>query len=350
MKTVIVGMSGGVDSSVAAYILTKNGYRVIGCTVRMTTTANVGSDAEAVCRHLGIEHIYTDFTEQFKANVIDYFTDAYQNGYTPNPCVVCNATVKWEALCCASREHRADFIATGHYARIDKHPLTDRFALKRDLQQIKDQTYALYALNQKQLAMTLFPLCDLQKDEVRKIAREVGLPVADKPDSQDICFIPDNDYARFITEHVTHNGETIRHEEGDFVDLNGHVLGRHKGIIHYTVGQRKGLGISLGKPMFVSRIDAQNNTVMLADDAELFSSEFEIQDIKYMAFSETEIASASPLSVKIRYAHKASSCTVIVPKNDRLRCTLAAPQRAITPGQAAVFYHGDFIAFGGIIV
>ncbi len=337
-KKVIVGMSGGVDSSVACQILKEQGYSVIGVTM-LCSSFSSAEDAQKVAQSLNIPHHVIDFSNQFKDKVIDYFISEYLSGKTPNPCVVCNKFVKWESLLKAAEDLSANFVATGHYAKIINHPQTNRLCLKRT--DTKDQTYVLYGLSQKQLSRTLMPIGDYSKHEVRKIAAQIGLEVADKPDSQEICFVPDKDYAGYIKENYKMNIA-----EGDFLDINGKPIGRHKGIIHYTIGQRKGLGISFGKHMYVKAIDAKSNTVTLGDDSDLFSDTLTAKDFNFMALETLD----TPIRclAKIRYAHNATECTASI-IDGFLHCKFDKVQRAITPGQAVVLYEDDMVLGGGII-
>lgn len=357
MKKVVVGMSGGVDSSVAAYLLKKQGYDVIGVTMKIWQEPDVCSreenggccglraveDAKRVAEKLEIPYYVMDFREEFQKNVIDYFTESYLCGKTPNPCIACNRYVKWEALLQRSMQIGADFIATGHYARIERLQ-NGRYAVKNSVTAQKDQTYALYNLTQEQLAHTLMPIGAYKKDEIRKIAREIGLPVAEKKDSQDICFIPDGDYAKFIR----HSAPERMQGAGDFVLSDGTVVGRHEGIVCYTIGQRRGLNIALGKRMFVNRIDAEKNQVILGDDDEVFTHHLYATDWNCMAvekFSEEETYLA-----KIRYSHGGTKCTVKQEEADVFRLDFKEPVRAVTPGQAVVLYQGDYVAGGGVIL
>jgi len=358
LKTrVVIGMSGGVDSSAAACLLLEQGYDVIGVTMQIWQDESIEviqaqngccgltavDDARRVAECLNIPYYVLNFKEDFRRYVIDNFISEYIHGRTPNPCIACNRFVKWESLLSKARQIGADYIATGHYAHIRKHPVTGRLSVKCSAAQGKDQSYALYSLTQEQLAATLLPLGEFRKEQVREIAEANNLLVANKPDSQDICFVPDGDYARFITEH---SQEVI--PEGNFINEAGSVLGRHKGIIHYTVGQRKGLGIAFGKPMYVKCINALDNTVTLSED--ICVSEMTVNDVNWMAYMPFE--GAFRLSVKIRYNHKAVACTTNVYNDggkEKIRCRFDEPQRAVTPGQAAVFYEGEYIVFGGVI-
>ncbi|MGL4343691.1 MAG: tRNA 2-thiouridine(34) synthase MnmA [Cellulosilyticaceae bacterium] len=354
-KKVVVGMSGGVDSSVAAYLLKEQGYEVIGMTMQIWEKdaeedkdggccgLSAVDDARRVCQKLDIPHYVMNFRDDFKRDVIDYFIEEYQCGRTPNPCIACNRYVKWESMLKKSLQIGADYIATGHYARIVQDETTNRFVLKQSKTLAKDQTYALYNLTQDQLAHTLMPLGDYTKDEVRAIAQEIGLAVASKPDSQEICFVPDNDYAKYIEETT---GKKF--PKGKFVNKNGKVLGEHQGIIHYTIGQRKGLGISYGKPLFVSKIDTKNNTVVVGDDADIFTCEVYANKLNFMPFEALE--SKMSLTAKIRYSHRPAACTIEMIDEDTVKCIFEEPQRAITPGQAIVFYAEDRVVGGGTII
>lgn len=353
---VVVGMSGGVDSSVAAYLLKEEGYEVIGVTMQIwqdeeneVQEENGGccglsavDDARRVADALGIPYYVMNFKQEFKTNVIDYFVDAYQKGHTPNPCIACNRYVKWESLLRRSMEIGADFIATGHYAQIEQLE-NGRYAVKKSVTAAKDQTYALYNLTQYQLAHTLMPVGGYTKDEIREIAERIGLPVAGKPDSQEICFVPDNDYARFIEETTQKAAKP-----GNFVSRSGEVLGRHRGIIHYTVGQRKGLNLSMGHPVFVLEIRPDTNEVVIGDGTEVFSHTLRANGVNYMALPE--FPENTELMAKIRYNHKGSVCKVKLTGEDELVCSFEEAQRAVTPGQAVVLYHGEYVAGGGTIL
>ncbi|MGI6071074.1 MAG: tRNA 2-thiouridine(34) synthase MnmA [Blautia sp.] len=350
-KKIVIGMSGGVDSSVAAYLLKKAGYEVAGVTMQTwgaktqdeaERTPGIAEDAKRVASALGISHEVVDFHEVFEKHVMDYFVREYLCGRTPNPCVVCNHYVKWEALLSYARSIGADGIATGHYARV--HRLGNgRYTLRRAAGDKKDQTYALYQLSQEQLSHTLMPVGNYTKDQIREIADQIGLEVANKPDSQEICFIPDHDYASFIRRRTG-----ILPEEGNFVDGEGTVLGRHKGIIHYTVGQRKGLGIALGRPVFVKEIRPKTNEVVLADNAEVFAPALTCNQLKFMGMENIE--DGMEVFAKIRYNHQGAPCTLYKRGEDLVECRFREPQRAITPGQAVVFYREDYVLGGGTIV
>ena len=300
-------------------------------------------DARRVADWLEIPYYVMNFKSEFRKNVMDYFTAEYLKGRTPNPCIACNRYVKWEALLERSMAIGADYIATGHYARIEKHPVTGRYSIKASVTATKDQTYALYRLTQEQLERTLMPVGSYEKDEIRKIAVNIDDFIAKKSDSQDICFIPDGDYGAFLERERGKN-----HCPGNFVDMEGNILGQHKGLIYYTVGQRKGLGIAFGKPMYVYGLDVDKNEVILCDNETLFSRTVYANQINCM--SVPEFTDGMRFRGKIRYSHKMADCTVRMVGEDLLECTFDEPQRAITPGQALVLYDGEYVAGGGTIL
>lgn len=355
-KKVVIGMSGGVDSSVAAYLLKEAGYDVIGVTMQIwqdeeeyMQEENGGccglsavDDARRVANKLEIPYYVMNFKDTFKKNVMDYFVSEYLKGRTPNPCIACNRYVKWEALLKRSLDIGADYIATGHYARVVKLE-NQRYALKKSATATKDQTYALYNLTQNQLQHTLMPVGEYTKDHIRKIAEEIDLQVANKPDSQEICFIPDNDYATFIE---TETKKTIR--PGNVVDLEGNIVGRHKGITHYTVGQRKGLNLSFGKPIFVVEIRPETNEVVIGDNEDVFSKVLYANNLNFMAIENLE--GDMEVNAKIRYSHAGAKATIRKVDDDIVECFFDSPQRAITPGQAVVFYDGEYVVGGGTII
>ncbi len=355
-KKVVVGMSGGVDSSVAAYLLKQQGYDVIGITMNVWQGLSESesecdiqngccgvfavSDARRVCEMLDIPHYVLNFKDIFKQKVVEYFANEYLKGLTPNPCIACNRYIKWETLLSKAMQLGADYIATGHYATVAFNEQTGRFFLKKSVAANKDQTYALYSLTQEQLKHTLMPVGAYTKEEVRNIAKDIGLKVANKPDSQEICFVPNGEYGDFIKKY-----KNINVSEGNFIDINDNVLGKHKGIIYYTVGQRKKLGEWFGKRMYVKKINILDNTVTLSDNDALFENELFANDINLMYVDKINNPIAA--KVKIRYNQKATDCIISI-KNNIAHCKFTQPQRAITPGQAVVFYDlNDIICIGG---
>ena len=349
-------MSGGVDSSVAAWLLLQKGYDVMGVTMQIwqdevpeQVEENGGccglsavDDARRVASRLEIPYYVMNFKQDFKENVIDYFMDEYLKGHTPNPCIACNRYVKWESLLKRSMDIGADYIATGHYARIEKLP-NGRYALRKSATSAKDQTYALYNLTQEQLSKTLMPVGEYTKDQIRTFAEELGLPVAHKPDSQEICFVPDGDYAKFIEEN---SGKKI--PEGNFVWTDGTVIGKHKGITHYTIGQRKGLGLAMGRPAVVTEIRPETGEVVIGEADDVFRTTLRADRLNWM--SVPDIEGEVRFLAKIRYNHSGSMCTVRKIEEDLVECTFDEPVRAVTPGQAVVFYDGDYVAGGGTIL
>lgn len=355
-KKVVVGMSGGVDSSVAAYLLKQQGYDVVGVTMQIwqdeshEEIENKGGccglsavdDARRVAAMLDIPYYVMNFKNEFKRDVIDYFVREYLAGRTPNPCIACNRYVKWESLLTRSIQIGADYIATGHYARICELP-NGRYAIRNSVTAKKDQTYALYNLTQEQLKRTLMPIGDYTKEQVRKIAEDIGLMVAGKPDSMEICFVPDNDYASFIE-----NETGVTSVPGDFVDVDGNVIGKHKGVIHYTVGQRKGLGIALGKPAFVVAIRPEQNQVVIGEDRDVYTERLYANNLNFM--SVDNITEPVHVKAKIRYSHEGAYCTVRKIDSDTIECIFDQPVRAVTPGQAVVLYDGEYVLGGGTII
>ncbi len=350
-------MSGGVDSSVAAYLLKEQGYDVIGVTMQIwqdeetaVKEENGGccgltavDDARRVAEHLDIPYYVMNFKREFKCHVMDYFVEEYLQGRTPNPCIACNRYVKWESLLKRSLDIGADYIATGHYARIDR-MANGRFAIRNSVTAAKDQTYALYNLTQEQLAHTLMPVGEYTKDEIRRMAEEAGLPVAHKPDSQEICFVPDNDYAGFIDREA---GDRVP-GPGHFVDIDGRILGQHKGITHYTVGQRKGLDLPMGRRVFVTAIRPETNEVVIGENEDVFTSTVLCDRVNYMGMAD--LAEPRRVLAKIRYNHMGEYCLIEKQADGSVLCTFERPVRASTPGQAVVFYDGEYVLGGGTIL
>lgn len=354
-KKAIIAMSGGVDSSVAAYLTKKAGYDCIGATMKLFHNEDAGisreksccsledvEDARSVAYDLNIPYYVFNFAADFREAVMDKFAAAYESGATPNPCIDCNRYLKFEKLLLRARELNADYVVTGHYARIVRDEKSGRYLLKKAADASKDQSYVLYSLTQEQLAHTLFPLGELTKEQVRLIAEGQGFVNAKKHDSQDICFVPEGSYADFIEEYT---GK--KYPEGDFVDSNGKVLGRHRGIIRYTVGQRKGLGLALPQPMYVCGIDTERNIVRLGLKEELYSRELMVRDINLI--SEERLSGTRRLSVKVRYRQKEEPASVTQLDSNTLKIEFETPQRAVTKGQAAVIYDGDTVVGGGVI-
>lgn len=353
MKSVLIGMSGGVDSSVAAALLRDAGYRVIGATMRLWSysdsenSAHEGccseaavEDARRVCDKLGIDFYVMNFKDEFREKVVDSFVFEYTRGRTPNPCIQCNKHLKFGSMLKKARAMGIDFIATGHYAKIEKG--TDgKYILKKSDAAKKDQSYVLYNFTQEQLAHTLMPLGGYTKDEVRALAEKYGLTVANKPDSQEICFVEDGDYAKFITDYAHYSPIP-----GDILDINGNKLGEHRGLIYYTIGQRKGIG-AYGRPMFVKEIDAKNNTITLGEKGMEFSNELTASDVNFIS----GVFPKEPFEIqaKVRYQAPPAKAELYPLENGDVKIIFDLPQRAITPGQAVVFYNGDEVLGGGTV-
>lgn len=351
----LIAMSGGVDSSVAACLIKEQGYDATGITLKLFDNEDIGEkkektccslddidDARNVCRKIGIPYYVYNFKDSFKENVIDRFIPAYENGCTPNPCIDCNRYIKFEKLMQRADELDFDYVVTGHYSVIEYDEGLQRYLLRKSPDVTKDQSYVLYSLTQRQLSRTLLPLGKLTKHEVRKIAEKYNLINAQKHDSQDICFVPDGDYAKFIEQYTGR-----KYDFGDFVDENGNVLGTHKGIIRYTIGQRKGLGLALPHPMYVKEKDIANNKVILCDNDRLFSKELYAKDINLIAYEKLD----KPLHIKarVRYNQPEQDATVEQLSDNKLHIVFDKPQRAISKGQAVVLYDEDVVVGGGTI-
>ena len=354
---VAVAMSGGVDSSVAAALLKEEGYEVIGVTMNLfslpkeaCTSEDLRSccgwkaqeDANRVAAALGIPHYVVDFRAEFERSVIDDFCREYGRGRTPNPCIRCNRFIKFDLLFERARRLGAEFIATGHYARIDVDPSTGRRLLKKGLDADKDQSYFLYPLSQADLSRTLFPVGGRTKKEIRRLAAQRQLPVAQKAESQEICFIPDDDYPGFLKKRFP---EAFR--PGSIVDRDGRIIGRHDGIAHFTIGQRKGMGIAAPRPLYVAAIDAVLNTIVAGEKEDLYKSRLEASDLNWIPWDA--LGEPKTFRAKIRYKHTEAPARVIPQADGRVLVEFERAQRAVTPGQAVVFYDGDIVAGGGLI-
>jgi len=354
-KRVLVGMSGGVDSAAAAALLQDGGYKAVGCTLRLLDSEVLGQelgsgccsledveDARSVARRLGMDFFVFNFKDAFRRHVMDDFAAAYLTGSTPNPCIQCNRHIKFNALLQRADELEIDFIATGHYARVDRDGETGRWRLLRGLDRRKDQSYVLYPLTQRHLSRLLLPVGDLSKAEVRSLAEARGLCNARKPDSQDICFVPDGDYPAFLRRY---GGADLT--PGDFVDTAGRALGRHRGLACYTTGQRRGLGVSADRPLYVLRKDGASNTVVLGDEAELYSSVVWAEGFNWVSLPPQE----GPLSVtaKTRYSQTEAAGTLYPEEDGRVCVEFDTPQRAVTAGQSLVVYQGEAVVGGGVI-
>jgi len=363
--TVAVAMSGGVDSSTVAAILHERGQSIVGLTMqlwnqrRLPELATDGPaqhrccsiddvyDARRVAEHLGVPFFVVNFERQFEETVIRPFVGDYLEGRTPIPCTLCNNHVKFDQLLLTARQIGADRIATGHYARVRYNPESRRYELLRALDESKDQSYFLFGLTQEQLARTDFPLGELNKQEVREIARRLAVPVAEKPESQEICFVPTGNYVRFIEGYLREQGSELPAEIGDIITTRGEVLGRHNGLHHFTVGQRHGLGIAAGRPVYVVSLDRANNQLIVGEDADLRSSVCEVRDVNWIPFEFPD----GPVEamVRIRNRHEPAAAEITALDAASTRVTFREPQRAITPGQAAVFYSGEKVLGGGWI-
>jgi tRNA-specific 2-thiouridylase len=351
---VVCGMSGGVDSSATAALLLEQGYEVVGITLKLWPQDCVNraedkccgpqavADARAVCHTLGIPYYLIDEAAEFQKHVIQYFADEYKAGRTPNPCVMCNQNLKFGRLIERADQLGADYIATGHFARIEKSTDGSRHLLKRGRDLKKDQSYFLFSLRQDQLARALFPLGEKTKTDTREVARHCHLKTADKEESMEICFVPDNDYGKFLEQ-----AKLAQRHRGEIVDLHGTVLGHHDGIEFYTIGQRRGLGITTPRPVYVVELDAENNRVVVGDESALDCDEFTAVHCNWIPFDK--LTEPIEVTTKIRYNHPGTPATVTPTGNGSIRVKLHTAQRAITPGQAAVFYQDDLVVGGGWI-
>lgn len=354
MAKVMVGMSGGVDSSVAAKLLMDSGYDVTGVTLKLFDGKDVAmetrtccslsdvEDARSVCYKLGIEHFVFNFKDEFRKKVMDQFAESYLKGETPNPCIECNRHIKFDKMLRRAEELGYDYIATGHYAIREFEGKSGKYILKRPKDRSKDQTYVLYGLTQYQLSKTLFPLGDYEKPEIRQIAENAGLVNSRKPDSQDICFVPNGNYASFITEHT--NAEI---KEGNFLNTDGEIIGRHKGVINYTIGQRRGIGISIGRPAYVTDKNAEENTVTIGDEKDLYKSEITVCGLNLISLDS--LPEKMHVTAKVRYSRNEQPAVIRPIGGGEVLVAFESPQRAPAKGQAAVFYDGDIVIGGGTI-
>lgn len=355
MKKAMIAMSGGVDSSVAAYLISQQGYETVGVTMKLHNdesqaqaeasccTSDDIEDARSVAEKLGIPYHVYNYSDNFTEHVISRFVDAYRNARTPNPCIDCNRYIKFDRLVRTAIELGFDYVVTGHYAVTEYDEASGRYLLKKAVDESKDQSYVLYSLSQEQLSHILFPLGSMSKQEVREIADKLDFINADKPDSQDICFVPDGDYARFIEEWCG-----LKFENGNFVDLQGNVIAQHKGIINYTIGQRKGLGIAAKAPYYVVGKNLETNEVILGSNDDLFSSTLTATDVNFI--SVEKLTGPMRVRAKVRYKQKETDATISPLGNGDVSVVFDEPQRAIASGQAVVFYDGDIVVGGGTIV
>jgi tRNA-uridine 2-sulfurtransferase len=360
-KKVLVGMSGGVDSSVAAYLLKEQGYEVIGVTMNLWSYESYGgnkenergccsvetfSDARAVAAQIGIPHYVINFRDEFKKVVVDNFISEYMKGRTPNPCVLCNTVIKWIELLKKADELGCGYIATGHYANIIYNDQTSLYELHRGADPKKDQSYFLYGMTQSALSRTIFPLSTITKEKVREIAKTLGLKTAEKKESMEICFIPDNDYRRFLKENADGLGRLIK--PGKMLDSDGKYLKRdHDGFPFYTVGQRKGLGGGFPEPMYVRSVDAEKNTVTIGKEIELYDREVMIKDLNWLSGKPSE---NEKYSAKIRFNTTDRSCRILFSDDESVKIIFDEPVFAVTPGQSCVIYKDDLVVGGGIII
>ena len=365
-NTIAVAMSGGVDSSTVAAMLRADGYNVIGLTMQLwnqrrlagredmpeTVTGRCCSlddvyDARRVAETIGIPYYVVNHEDRFEQDVVRPFVKEYLSGRTPIPCSLCNNHLKFDQLLTVARQIGADAVATGHYARVEFDDVSGRWLLKRPTDRAKDQTYFLFGMTQDQLSRTLFPLGEMTKPEVRELARKHGLALAEKPDSQEICFVPGGDYKNFLDAYLAEQGESFPETAGELVTSDGRVIGEHSGIHNFTVGQRKGLGVATGSPLYVLQIKGDTRQVVVGDQEQLYSKTLLTRKINLI--SSDELAHAMRVAVKIRHRHEAAAATIQQTGADEVLVAFDEPQRAITPGQAAVFYNGDIVVGGGWI-
>ena len=366
-KTIAVAMSGGVDSSTVAAMLRTEGHNVIGLTMQLWNQRRLAGregmpeqvqgrccslddvyDARRVAQAIGIPYYVVNHEERFEREVVQPFVQEYLSGRTPIPCSLCNNHLKFDQLLMVARQIGADTLATGHYARVEFDQARERWLLKRPVDVAKDQTYFLFGLTQEQLSRTIFPLGGITKPAVRELARAQGLAIAEKPDSQEICFVPGGDYKRFLDAYLAEQGESLPDTSGELVTTDGRVIGEHDGIHNFTVGQRKGLGVATGSPLYVIQIKGDAGQVVVGSSEELYSKTLRARRVNLIAVGE--IDRHMRVSVKIRHRHEPAAATLEHSGDDEILLTFDEPQRAVTPGQAAVFYDGDLVVGGGWIV
>ncbi len=368
-RTIAVAMSGGVDSSTVAAMLRAEGHNVIGLTMQLWNQRRLAGhegmpesvqgrccslddvyDARRVAEHIGIPYYVVNHEERFERDVVRPFVAEYLSGRTPIPCSLCNNHLKFDQLITVAQQIGADSVATGHYARVEFDETRGRWLLNRPADRSKDQTYFLFGLTQEQLSRTLFPLGNLTKPAVRELARKHGLALAEKPDSQEICFVPGGDYKRFIDAYLADSGEALPDTAGELVTTNGEVIGEHHGIHNFTVGQRKGLGVATGSPLYVIQINGAEKQVIVGGEENLYSRTLRARRVNLIAVNAGDVREPMRVAVKIRHRHEAAGATIQQTADDEILVTFDRPQRAITPGQAAVFYDNDIVVGGGWIV